>query len=152
VIVADIKTAFISFDQGADYALAQLGLTEDDGLETAVIISLFTDRRAAEDDVLPGMDGDRRGWWADAYPAVQGDLIGSRLWLLAREKQIPQTLARAREYAIEALQWLVEDGIAASVDVTAEVVRTGVLGLTVEIQRTAGPTARYRFETFWGAQ
>lgn len=147
----DIKTTFISFDRGADYAQAALGLAEDDGLETAVILSLFTDRRAEADDPLPAGD-DRRGWWADAFPAVPGDLVGSRLWLLHREKQIPQTLTRARDYAEEALAWLVADGIAARVDVSAEVVRTGVLGLSVEIQRTAGPNARYRFESFWGAQ
>lgn len=147
----DIKTTFISFDQGADYALAALGFAEDDGLETAVILSLFTDRRAEDDDTLPSGD-DRRGWWADAFPAAPGDLIGSRLWLLHREKQIPQTLTRAREYAEEALAWLVDDGVAARVDVTAEVVRSGVLGLTVEIQRTGSTVAHYRFENFWGAQ
>ncbi len=147
----DIKTTFISFDRGADYVLSALGLAEDDGLETAVILSLFTDRRAEADDPLPAGD-DRRGWWADAFPSVTGDLVGSRLWLLHREKQTPQTLTRARDYAIEALQWLVDDGIAAGVEVDAVVVRTGVLGLTIEVQRTAGPAARYRFENFWGAQ
>lgn len=148
--MSDIRTTFISFDQGADYTLATLGLTEDDGLETAVILSLFTDRMAEEDDELPAGD-DRRGWWADAYPAVDGDRIGSRLWLLAREKQLPQTLARAREYAIESLQWLVDDGIASRIEVTAEVVRMGVLGIEVEIHRINESVARYRFETFRGA-
>ncbi len=147
----DIKTAFISFDRGTDYALAALGLAEDDGLETAVILSLFTDRRAEDDDALPSVD-DRRGWWADAFPSVPGDLVGSRLWLLHREKQTPQTLTRAREYAEEALAWLVDDGLAARVDVSAEVVRAGVLGLTIEIQRANSPGVRYRFETFWGSQ
>lgn len=149
--MSDIRTTFISFDQGADYAMAALGLEEDDGLETAVILSLFTDRLAEDDDVLPS-GTDRRGWWADAYPSIQGDRIGSRLWLLSREKQIQSVLVRAREYALEALQWLIDDGVAAGVDVTAEVIRTGVLGLTVQVQRTNSPTARYRFETFWGAQ
>jgi phage gp46-like protein len=144
--MGDIRTAFKDFS--GDWELLSPGLAEDDGLETAVIISLFTDRRAEADDELPAGD-DRRGWWGDALAEVEGDRIGSRLWLLSREKQLPQVLARAREYALEALQWLIEDGVASAVDVTAEIVRQGVLGLSVEIRRAGKPPVRYRFEQFW---
>lgn len=144
--MGDIRTAFRDFS--GDWQLLSPGLAEDDGLETAVIISLFTDRRAEADDVLPGGD-DRRGWWGDALAEVEGDRIGSRLWLLSREKQLPQVVARAREYALEALQWLIEDGVASAVDVSAEIVRQGVLGLSVEIRRAGKPPVRYRFEQFW---
>jgi len=125
------------------------GLEEDDGLETAVVISLFTDRRANRGDAVPGDPNDRRGWWGDSFADVAGDRIGSRLWLLSREKQMPSVLARALEYAAEALQWLIDDGIARAVNVTAEVVSQGVLGLGVEIVRSGKPAAQYRFETFW---
>ena len=145
----DIRTVFINMEHGADYAIAQLGLTPEDGLETAVIISLFTDRRADADDVIPDGTNNRRGWWADAYADIRGDQIGSSLWLLAREKQLPSVLIRAREYAEEALDWLVKDGIAKAVNVTAEIVRMGVLGLVVQIQRADGPVVKYRFENFW---
>ena len=144
--MADIKTVF--GDLGGDWQVLAPGLAEDDGLETAVIISLFTDRRAEGDDELPAGD-DRRGWWGDALAEVEGDRIGSRLWLLSREKQLPSVVARAREYALEALQWLLEDGVASTVDVTAEIVRQGVLGLSVEIRRPDQPAVRYRFEQFW---
>ena len=59
--------------------------------------------------------------------------MGSRLWLLERSKETDDVLARAREYAIEALTWLLEDGVARSLDVTASWVRRGVLGLVVVI-------------------
>lgn len=144
--MGDIRTAFKDFS--GDWQLLSPGLEEDAGLETAVVISLFTDRRAEADDELPGGD-DLRGWWGDALAEVEGDRIGSRLWLLSREKQLPQVLARAREYALEALQWLIEDGVASAVDVTAEIVRQGVLGLAVEIRRAGKPPVRYRFEQFW---
>lgn len=147
--MSDIRTVFIGFDQGADYALDALGLAADDGLETAVILSLFTDRRAEADDVLPDGGGDRRGWWADAFPGVKGDRIGSRLWLLHREKQLPAVLARAEDYAREALAWLVEDGVAESVAVTASISRAGILGLAVSITRPRSPTVQYRFDAFW---
>lgn len=108
-----------------DLVLSGYDLAKDDGLRTAVIISLFTDRRAEADDEIPDGSDDRRGWWAGSS--------GSRLWLLARAKEMPDTLARARTYAIEALQWLVDDGVATAVEVTAEWVRRGVLGLRVSI-------------------
>ncbi|MBA1443517.1 MAG: phage GP46 family protein [Gammaproteobacteria bacterium] len=126
-------------------------LTLDDGLQTAVMVSLFTDHRAEADDVIPDGTENRRGYWADAWPDIEGDLIGSRLWLLSREKQTQETLNRAREYAEEALQWLIDDGIAQSVSVTTEIVRTGVLGLLVEILRPSGELSEYRFNNLWEA-
>lgn len=149
--MSDIKTVFISLEKGADYALDALGLSEDEGLETAIIISLFTDRRAEPDDVLPGSADDRRGWWADVFPDTQRDKIGSRLWLLLREKQLQSVVNRAREYAQEALNWLVEDGVVKTVNVAASIVRMGVLGLYIEVLRPDKTTAKYRFETFWNA-
>lgn len=146
----DIRTVFFGFDQGADYALDALGLTEEDGLETAVVLSLFTDRRAQQDDPLP--DGaDRRGWWADGTGDDGRDRIGSRLWLLWREKQMPAVLVRARQYAEEALAWLVTDGVARRVDVQASNPRRSLLRIDVGIYRPDAPPVRYRFDAFWSA-
>lgn len=142
--------ALIWSDFSADIALAGYDLQADDGLQTAVILSLFTDRRADDDDVLPGGD-DRRGWWADAWPAEPADRFGSRLWLLSREKQTNQVLIRAREYTEEALAWLVDDGVAQQVQVEASVVRTGVLGLLIQIDRPDGTAVDYRFDYLWEA-
>ena len=135
---------------GADIAMAGPDLATDDGLKTAIIISLFTDARANADDPLPQAGADRRGWWGDVAPLVEGDHIGSRLWLLSREKQLSSVLGRAEEYAKEALAWLLADGVAAEISVTAEVVRDGVLGLGVIIVRPDGP-ARQRYDFVWEA-
>lgn len=140
-----------------DLATAGADLATEDGLRSAVLVSLFTDRRAEADDPLPGAPGsaDRRGWWADAWPddaqggasvaggrtpgaTLDGDRIGSRLWLLGREKQTADVLQRARDYSEEALAWLIEDGVALAVSVTAEWVATGVLGLHVAIRLADG--------------
>jgi phage gp46-like protein len=132
---------------GADLALAGASLATDDGLKTAVIVSLFTDARAHDDDPLPA-EGDRRGWWGDAEPAIARDLIGSRLWLLGREKRLASVVARAKQYAEEALAWLVEDGVASAVAVQAEAVGADILAIGVEITRPAGP-GRLRFDFVW---
>lgn len=136
---------------GADLARDGADLATDDGLRTAVIVSLFTDRRAEADDAIPDGSDERRGWWADAWPEVDGDRIGSRLWLLHREKQLARVLVRAREYAEEALRWLIEDGIASAVRVQAEVVRQGLLGLRIEIERPSRTAVEYRFQSLWEA-
>jgi len=116
----------------------------DQGLETAVIISLFTDRRAGQDDALPdARDKDRRGWWGDAYADTPGDLIGSRWWLLRRSKATQETINRAKSYAEEALAWMVEDGVAKSVEVTAEKISGIILGVRTVITRNTDPASRY---------
>lgn len=147
--MTDLRLAFALTDTGADCDLAagDRDLATDDGLETAVVVSLFTDRRAEADDRLPAAGEDRRGWWGDAAPDLPDDRIGSRLWLLSREKQLPEVLARAEEYARQALAWLVEDGVAGRVSVVASAPRPGTLALAVAIDRP-GAGAR-RFEYVW---
>lgn len=135
--------------RGCDLALDGNDLQLDDSLQTSILISLFSDRRARADDVLPGADGDRRGWWADAYPQIEGDQIGSRLWLMSREKELAEPLHRAKEYAEEALAWLVTDGIAARVQVITSVPRRGVLGLAVALKRLDGGVENYQFNRLW---
>ena len=129
----------------ADLALAGFDLATDDGLKTAVIISLFTDARALDDDTLPDGAADPRGWWGDGFADVDGDRIGSRLWLLRRAKRTADTLPRAVEYAEEALAWLVDDAVASSVAVTAEWLGDSGLALTVEIIRPSGLSAQFLF-------
>lgn len=126
-----------------DMSLAGSDLAGDDTLKTAVLLSLTTDRQAQDHEVATGED--RKGWWADAYASTEGDLFGSRLWLLARTKQLQSTQVRARDYAREALQWLVDDGLASSVEVTAMTPRIGWLVLDISIGLN-GSRRRYRFE------
>jgi phage gp46-like protein len=151
--MSDILTAISktspALPPSMDWQLAGGSLAADDGLESAVIISLFTDRRAHDDDSLPDDSGDRRGWWGDSYNPDSKDRIGSRLWLLSREKQLPAVLARAQDYAEEALAWLVADGVAGRVTVNASNPRMGLLALDIAIDRPQHPVARYRFERFW---
>lgn len=102
-----------------DWAIAGGQLGTDDGLYTAVALSLWSDRVANPDDPLPDSSGDRRGFWGDPYlpPRANGapDRLGSRLWLLARALQVRETALKAQAYCQEALVWLEEDGIAAKV-------------------------------------
>lgn len=122
-------------------------LSQEESLTRAVIISLFTWRRANADDVI---EGQKMGYWGDSVePPSTNDKIGSRLWLLSREKVLQSTINRAREYAQEALQWLIDDGVATRVDVIAE--RFGVDGIALQctIYRDDGSQAVLRFDNAW---
>lgn len=150
--MTDIALQFTDFN-GGDLVLAGLDLARDDGLESAVLVSLFTDRRATVEQIRAGEDPtDLRGWWGDYQPTVEGDRTGSLLWLLRREKQTPETLERARKYATEALAWMIEDRVASRVELTTEYVRDGVMGILAVITRPSGDLVRYRYDYEWAAQ
>lgn len=117
--------------EGGDLALDRGDLVIDPGLGSAVLRSLLTDRRATAAELARHGSDDPRGWWGE----TPGDAYGSGLWLLAREKETQETLARAREYAREALRWLVVDGIAETVEVAATYPERGRLRLVVRVGR-----------------
>jgi phage gp46-like protein len=150
--MSDIALSWNEELGGADFALNANDLATDDGLETAVILSLFTDRRAEDSDVLPDGQTDRRGWWGDEFSGADGDRIGSRLWLLSREKSVDTVAGRAKEYAREALDWLVDDQIASAVNVQSELVDKRELALSISIQRPGGSAVEFRYQYNWAAQ
>jgi phage gp46-like protein len=155
--MSDIGLFWDSVQGAADFAVDANDLATEDGFETAVMLSLFTDRQAEANDVLPDGQTDRRGWWGDAFPAVEGDKIGSRLWLLSREKDTATALRRAKDYATEALAWMVEDRAATSVEVTTASVPAREAGrnwlvMTIVIQRPKADPVTYRFNFNWVSQ
>lgn len=124
---------------GADLALDGADLRAEDGLQTAVFLSLFSDARAP-DGWVGGSDV--RGWWPDGPQ----DRFGSHLWLLARESLTGDVLARAEGYAEAALLWLVEDGIAERVSVQAA--RLGTYGVSLEVGIVRGKAKLH--QALWG--
>lgn len=132
-----------------DGQTVSLGLQSAQPLVRAVVMSLFTWRRANPDDKLPG--DQRMGWWGDTFALVENDRIGSRLWLLARSKLLPETVALAKEYVEEALAWLVDDGVAARVDVRTERQGLSTLAIGVRIYKSDGTVpVDIRFTDVWG--
>ena len=141
--MSDITTIWRDFSTG-DWSLEGSQLASGNDLQTAVLISIFTDRIARTDDVIPDGTTDPRGWWAD------GDVqIGSRLWLLNRAKQTTETLNRARDYIAEALQWLIDDGVAMYFDLTCQWIAPGQLGAWLVIHRSDGTTTAMNFGWTW---
>ncbi|MDE1901527.1 MAG: phage GP46 family protein [Alphaproteobacteria bacterium] len=129
-----------------DLQITGADLLTGNDLDTAIIISLFTDRLAHPDDVIPDGTDDPRGWWGDLDQDYQ---IGSRLWLLERAPASQQTLLRAQDYAAEALQWMIDDGVVAKFDIYAEWTRPGMLGMKITVYQTNGTVVAKQYDWAW---
>ncbi len=127
------------FDIAADNG----DLVSEEGLRTALMISLFTDARARDDDEIPDGSNDKRGYWGDAD---EEDSMGSRLWLLGRAKETQDTLDRGKEYATEAVQWFFKDGIAKQTNVETYWLRKGVMAIVIILTMLDGSTFEDLFE------
>jgi phage gp46-like protein len=145
----------LSFDNKRGFAdLVRLptgAFDTDDGLETAVIASVFTDRAAEPGE---GDEGSmRRGWWADLFAATSAQKLGSRIWLLRRSTLSNAVLLLLQTYAAEALQWLVDDKVAKGITCVATRVSSTAAQLTITIERPNEPSPWSRsYEVPFGSQ
>ena len=87
-----------------------------DSLSRAIVISLFSWKRADENDIYDKELG-RQGWWGDS---LNDDKIGSKLWQLLRNKITSETIFQAEEMVFDALKWLIDDGICTDISVSVE--------------------------------
>lgn len=115
----------------------------NDGLSRAVVISLFTWRRADTGDVYDGSN--KYGWWGDTYPVEQEDKIGSKLWQLLRRKLTDDVIAEVEEVSRDSLQWMIDDGICSNVDVSVE--RSEINRVNISVVLTVdGKQTSYKFK------
>ena len=142
--MTDISMIYDSMAMSGRLEVANCDLLTGNDLKTSICISLFTDRMAEDDDQIDAPE-DRRGCWIDAF----NPRLGSRLWELKRQKITPYVCQRARDYALESLQWLIDDGVADSIDVglSSSSIK-GQIWLTVSL--TKGRVKR-DFEFLWRA-
>lgn len=143
--MSDITTVWDASLLRGDWAQAGASLQSGADVVTGVLISIFTDRVANADDAIPDGTADPRGWWADDPQKP----IGSRLWLLGREKQLDSVPQRAKDYCKEALQWMLDDGVVAKFEIAAQWVRAGFLGVQITAYQQDGTTTVVKFTAAW---
>ncbi len=119
-------------------------LAVERGLHTAVILSLFSDRRAGADDLLPLNVTDRRGWCGDEFGGLQSDEWGSHLWLGYYTKRTDDWLDFMRFAAEEALAHLVKRGLVDHVVVQTAWLSDERMGLTVSLYESTDANPVYR--------
>lgn len=103
------------------------------GLETMAIISLFTRKRAPDEE----QRDTKYGWWGDTFADIPGDLIGSHLWLLQRSNLTREALRFAQLYAFDAFAWMETIGLVSKIETSAESIDK-MLALTVKLTRPDG--------------
>ena len=137
--MSDLSIMWI--DGEGDVVSLDSALLTDDSLTNSIVISLFTDARV----------DNQRGWWGNDFnqnEEIQVEM-GSRLWTLARSKQLADVLDDAQAYAEQALQWLIDDGHALAIDVMATNPEQSVLLLSVVVMLPNGQTEQLTFSSVW---
>lgn len=150
--MTDLALRLSNGGEGLDLAVVNNDLATDDGLQTAIFLSLFCNARADDDDELPAGITDRGGWWGDRIETDATDSTGSTLWLFAREKLTEQTASRIREACATALKWLTGDGVAQSVDVQTEIAAGGLLKIQIDVTKPNIAPVRFTYNYNWAAQ
>lgn len=133
-----------------DISYNESGFITDEGLQTAVIISLFTDRRLPAGSVHPEGSGDPRGYWGDVGDA-DGYEWGSLLWTLYRQVITNEVITSCREFCYQSLEWMITDGIAESITVNAERAGTYQISIEIEIVRQSKQDA-VKYSYLWDGQ
>lgn len=133
-----------------DWSVTSGDLVADTGgLRTAVLLSLFTDRVASSDYVAPaGGSQSRHGWWGDTY---EPSPIGSRLWQLNRAIKSGDAalLAQANGMCLEALQWLIDAGVVANIQVQTGWINSTAIGIKILIIQPQSPPQTFNFSWAW---
>ena len=150
-MATDIK---VKFDDNftADFTLVKGDLEREKGMGTAVLMSLFTDRRADESDEIDNED--KRGWWGDQVAEVEGDQIGSKIYQLSRSKATPDVEVKLKQFIFEALEWMIEDGVVVEDGITVDTfifgpVENRRLGFKVELKQSDGQIFALAFDDLW---
>jgi|SRR5271165_3323872 len=154
----DIALLFSNATQTWDWCQTATGDIADtqavglSDLETAVVISLFNDKVVPPDWTFPqkGILNDPRGWWGDAFNQYP---IGSNLWLLRFQSGAPNLLQIARDYCNDALQWLLDYNIAASITVVTSWIfpdSTRAMGIAINItEPVTNITTQFQYAWAW---
>jgi phage gp46-like protein len=128
------------------------GLSARYPIETAIAIQILTEARARDEDRVPAEVTDRRGWAGDLYgldeERGEGEL-GSRLWTLQHWPRTEATLRRAEALAVEALDTLRRQGVAARIIAAAEWAGADRLDLGITVTSPAGGSYTRRFAILW---
>ncbi|MBT0329016.1 phage GP46 family protein [Morganella morganii subsp. morganii] len=145
--MSDISSWWNADTLHADWKPGNGDLLAGDDLQSAITISLFTDRLARSDDDYD--DEHRRGWWADT--GTDG-FIGSRLWLLRRQKLTTKVARKAEDYAREALEWLITDGVVSDIQIRTQIVWPQRLNMVIRYHRPDADAEDLRFYWVWEKQ
>ena len=149
----DIKMFFNSLFYGefGDVQIEDGDFILDGGLETAVLISLFSDARVSPDESRDQFNGEIRGFWAEK---LIGFNLGNKVWLLDRSKLTNNVLRLSEQYNKEALQWMIDEGIAARIETVSlkSTTRPNTMQWYIAIYKPEGGVEGFKYDIPWNNQ
>jgi phage gp46-like protein len=104
-----------------DWSIKDKSLETVDGLQTAIDVSIVSDQRASDTQVSDPSKA--RGFIGDV---VRGFLFGSLLWLLEQSQANTKTANAGEDHIRNGLFWMIEDGLATTIDVESEISAQGI--------------------------
>lgn len=108
-----------------DISITDGDFTASDGLDTAIIVSLVTDKRAAQSEIQqPEL---RRGWIGNEQNDDPDFQLGSKLWLLDQSRSNQDTLNRANDFIRDCFSWMFDDSLIKDLIVTGTLVSTNII-------------------------
>lgn len=137
-----------SLDLDFDEKSKDLLLTDD--LYNAVAISIGT--YARNRNLKPNsavLDPQIGGWWADALDPL--GTLGGYLYEAYPDKLSQEVFDRLKKLVEESLQWMIDDGVAKSVDSDVFSDKDDLVTVAVSVKKTDGTTDDYKYELNWTA-
>jgi phage gp46-like protein len=140
-MTTDAVLAIDAATQLHDFQLDANGdIKTEDFFDTSLLYSIFGERRASPDEVT---DARRRRGWIGNGPDFEN---GSKIWLLSQARLTRSNLNRLQDETFKALQWLVDDGFAVSIDQVTATLSNGKVLLDITIRRSRDKVVRRSFE------
>ena len=139
----------VKLEQGVndifDIPVINSDLATVDGVETAIGVSIYTDARAPSGIVKDAFR--RRGWSGNALTSQENYELGSILWTLDQARLKQNTLNTGEDIVRRSLQYMIDDGIADTIDVIME--QTGTRQGTITVVLFKGIEVVGRYTTVW---
>ena len=153
--MGDIRIVWDPVTGTGDFNMLGNGLELGHDLETASLISMFTDAQADPGDIV--YDTDPHGTWIDTYAALEdpalraipNDRMGSKIWQVFARPRTQDTLNWLWDEVIRCHGWMIVDGVASAVE--ADTFFTGPGGIGVRVTITANGRANV-FSYVWGQE
>jgi phage gp46-like protein len=138
--------ALLNNDKGYyDFSLENGDFKLTNGLETALFMSIFCEKRAAPSE-MPAPET-RRGWWGNTVLGYGNYEIGSKLWLLEQARKDNIVLGLSKTYVADGLQWLLEDNYAKNITINTSFIVDGI-EIQIDIAISQNKTISNSFQ-FW---
>jgi len=113
----DVSYIFDKFKNFSDIKIVDGDIFLGDELQTAIEFSAFSNARTdvSPEDGVQDSISKLQGWWADS---LEDEPLGSEAWIYRRTKIVNETLNGLKEKWGAGVQWLIDDGVVASIDIT----------------------------------